>query len=294
MHCPVLLEEVIGYLSPKQGDTVIDATLGGGGHSSEILKRILPDGKIIAVDRDKEAIERNAIKFREYKENIILVNEDFRDIDRIMEISGEKMVNGVIFDLGMSSFQVDDEERGFSFMKDGPLDMRYNPDKGLSAADVVNDFGKEEIEDIIRKYGEERHAKHLANVICSERRKNRIRTTKDLSDIIFKAVGRKYKRQRINPACRTFQGLRIFVNDELGAEEEALKGASRYLAPGGRMCVISFHSLEDRIAKNVFKDMAGRAEVSIITKKPVTPYRKETLENPRARSAKLRVVEKII
>jgi len=294
LHCPVLLEEVIGYLSPKQGDTVIDATLGGGGHSSEILKRILPDGKIIAVDRDKEAIERNAIKFREYKENIILVNEDFRDIDRIMEISGEKMVNGVIFDLGMSSFQVDDEERGFSFMKDGPLDMRYNPDKGLSAADVVNDFGKEEIEDIIRKYGEERHAKHLANVICSERRKNRIRTTKDLSDIIFKAVGRKYKRQRINPACRTFQGLRIFVNDELGAEEEALKGASRYLAPGGRMCVISFHSLEDRIAKNVFKDMAGRAEVSIITKKPVTPSRKETLENPRARSAKLRVVEKII
>ncbi|MFH1837427.1 MAG: 16S rRNA (cytosine(1402)-N(4))-methyltransferase RsmH [Candidatus Omnitrophota bacterium] len=294
MHLPVLLQESIEGLSLRPGDTVIDATLGGGGHSREILKRILPGGRLIAVDRDQEAIDRNYLKFEEFKDSIIFINENFREIKKIMLISGEKKVKGAIFDLGMSSFQVDDESRGFSFLKDGPLDMRFKRTEGISARDVINSFTKEELVDIIKEYGEERYAKHLVNVLYSERKKKRIETTKDLSDVAVKALGRKYSNQRLHPACRTFQALRIFVNDELGAEEEALNGIFDYLEPEGRVSVISFHSLEDRIAKRVFRDKAKKKEINIITKKPIIPSEKERKENPRARSAKLRIAEKIL
>ncbi|MFH1411138.1 MAG: 16S rRNA (cytosine(1402)-N(4))-methyltransferase RsmH [Candidatus Omnitrophota bacterium] len=293
MHCPVLVREIIGHLSLKPGDVIMDATLGGGGHSQEILKHVLPGGKIIAVDRDPDAIERSKVKFKEVSGSMIFVNEDFRNIGSIIEKSGIKKVNGAVFDLGMSSFQVDEEERGFSFSKDGPLDMRYDRHKGISASDVVNRFSRDEIADIIRSYGEERHARHLANIICSERQKKRIRTTKELSDLVTRAIGRRYTRQMMHPACRTFQALRIFVNDELDSEREALTEIFDHTEKQGRICVISFHSLEDRIAKHLFRDMERTGKVRIVTKRPIVPSEEEKRQNPRSRSAKLRIAERV-
>jgi len=292
LHFPVLLKEVIEHLDLEAGDVILDATLGGGGHAIEILKKILPGGKLVALDRDPEAIERARSRLGDFKDNVIYINDDFRNIDGILETAGIAGIDGAVFDLGVSSFQIDDGRRGFSFLKDGPLDMRFDGRKGLSAADAVNRSGKEELEDIIRKYGEERYARLVAASIVEARKKKRIETTGELSDIIFGAVGKKYRRQRLHHAARTFQALRIYVNDELAAAEEAVSRTVLHLRPGGRICVISFHSLEDRIIKNAFRGMAASGEIRILTKKPITPGREEVLANPRARSAKLRVAER--
>ena len=294
MHFPVLLREVIDYLDPVPGDVILDATLGGGGHAVEILKKIVPGGRLIALDRDPEAVERGRQRLENFKDEVIFINDDFRNVDRVLKRAGIEGINGAIFDLGMSSFQVDDGRRGFSFLKDGPLDMRFNVSQKLSAADVVNRSGKEELADIIKRYGEEKHARLVAGAILAARRKKRIKTTGELADIILKAAGGKYRKQRLHPACRAFQALRIYVNDELAALEEAADKTVFYLRPGARMCVISFHSLEDRIVKNIFRGMAKRGEVTLVTRKPVTPGREEVRGNPRARSAKLRVAERVI
>ena len=289
MHLPVLLSEVLEYLCPEPGDVILDGTLGGGGHAARIIEKIAPGGKLIGIDRDPEAIERIVQKFGDQG---IFVNDDFRNVDRILKEVGADLIDGAVFDLGVSSYQIDDGRRGFSFLKDGPLDMRFDAAEGISAEKVVNEFGKEELADIIRKYGEERHARLVATAICAERRKKRISTTGDLVDVIRGAVGRKYTRQRIHPAARTFQALRIFVNDELGSAEEAVRVTLPHLRPGARICVISFHSLEDRIVKNVLRDAARAGQMKLVTKKPVTPSREEIGANPRSRSAKLRVAER--
>ncbi len=293
MHFPVLLREVIDHLELEAGDVILDATLGGGGHAVEILKRIAPGGRLIAVDRDPEAIERGRRRLGDFKDEVIFINDDFRNADGILKTAGIERVDGAVFDLGISSFQVDDPKRGFSFLRDGPLDMRFDVSRKLSARDVVNKFGKEELADIIRKYGEERHARLIAGAICASRKKKRIETTGELVDIILKAAGGKYRRQRIHPAARTFQALRIFVNDELAAVEEGVSKTVFYLRPTARICVISFQSLEDRIVKNIFRGMAKSGEVTVITKKPLCPGKEEVRANPRSRSAKLRVAERL-
>ena len=287
------MKEVVEYLGPGSGDIILDATLGGGGHAIEILNRIIPGGRLIAVDRDPEAIERSRTSLKSFKDNVVYVNDDFRNIDRILASAGAESIDGAVFDLGMSSFQIDDSGRGFSFLKDGPLDMRLDRRKNLSAGDVVNKFGKEELADIIRKYGEERHARLVAGAIADARKKKRIETTGALADIVLKTVGRKYRSQRIHAAARTFQAIRIYVNDELSAIEEGTDKAFHFLRPGSKICVISFHSLEDRIVKNKFREMSRSGEAEILTKKPVCPSSKEIRMNPRSRSAKLRVAKKV-
>jgi len=290
----VLLKEIIEYLNPGDGDVVFDATVGGGGHAEEILKRIVPGGKLIASDRDPEAIERARQRLGAFNEVATFVNEDFRNVEEILGRAGVDGIDGAVFDLGISSFQIDEGRKGFSFLREGPLDMRFDPRQALSAKDVVNKFGAEELSDIISKYGEERYAKLLARAICSARKQKKIGTTTELVDIIKKAVGRKYARQRIHPAARTFQAIRIYVNDEINALEKTIKKTITYLRPEGRICVISFHSLEDRIVKNVFRDLARSGEVKLITKRPISPTWEEVKDNPRSRSAKLRVAEKLI
>lgn len=292
-HFPVLLQEVISCLTPENGDVIFDATLGGAGHAAHILEKISPAGMLIGVDKDEEAIERAGERLRDFEGRVILIKGDFRDVDGILEASHVESIDGAVFDLGVSSFQLDEARRGFSFLKDGPLDMRLNAHQKLSARAVVNKFSREELFEIIGEYGEEKHARLLAGEICRARRKKEIKTTGELVGIIQKAIGSKYTRQRIHPACRTFQALRIYVNDELSAVKEAISKTVCYLRPGGRICVISFHSLEDRIAKNVFRDLSKKGELCIITKKPVTPQQAEIRSNPRSRSAKLRVAERV-
>jgi len=293
VHHPVLLREVIEHLRPKAGDVVVDATAGGGGHSEEILKRIGESGKLIAIDSDPEAIERVKEKFKGREGNITYVNDNFRNIDSILGSLGIDSVDEVLFDLGMSSYQLDDARRGLSFLKDSPLDMRLDRRQGMSAEKIVNDLREAELADVIRRFGEERYASFVAKRICSERRKNRIRTTGELKDIIVDAIGHKYRGQRLHAAARTFQALRIFANDELGAAEEGIEKAIEQLRSGGRICVISFHSLEDRIVKNIFRERKTKGGFRILTKKPVRPLDDEIAANPRSRSAKMRVGERI-
>lgn len=293
MHFPVLLKEVIESLDLRAGSVVVDATLGGGGHARRILEAILPGGRLIAIDSDPEAIKRVKSLLKGFESAVTYVNDDFRNIDKALEESGIKQIDGAVFDLGMSSFQVDDERRGFSFLKDGPLDMRFDPQVGLSAKDVVNTFTRDELAEIIKSYGEERHAKLIAGELVKARKEKRIETTGELARIVKKAAGGKYRSQKLNPAARTFQALRICVNDELSSIEEAVDKTIFSLSAGGRICVISFHSLEDRIIKNIFRDMAKRGELNILTKKPVTPTKEEIRVNTRSRSAKLRVAERV-
>ena len=294
MHFPVLLREVIDYLDPTPGDIILDATMGGGGHSSEIIKRISPGGRLIALDRDPEAIERVKKSLSGHKEYITYVNDNFRNIKNILDGSGSQMLDGAIFDLGMSSFQVDDAERGFSFLNEGPLDMRFDPHQEFSARDAVNTLGREALAGILKEYGEERHAKLVARAILDARKKKTIETTGELVQIIEKSVGGKYRSQRIHSACRTFQALRIYVNDELDSLKEGINGALSHMRSGSRICVISFHSLEDRIVKNLFRDKKRSGELKVLTKKPVVPTSEEMRTNSRSRSAKLRVAEKAI
>lgn len=292
-HSPVLLYEAIDFLNLKKGGIVLDATLGGGGHALEILKRIIPGGKLIAIDKDQEAIERAQACLKEFGDKVVYVKGDFRDVNAILGREGIDVLDGAIFDLGISSFQIDEEGRGFSFLKNGPLDMRFDKEQKLVAGDVVNKFGKEELSRILREYGEERYALRIAGAIISGRKKKKIERTLELADIICKAAGWKYRNQRLHPATRSFQALRIYVNKELEALSVALEKTISFLRPKARICVISFHSLEDRIVKNVFCGKARQGELKLITKKPVSPGEKELASNSRARSAKLRTAEKI-
>ena len=293
-HIPVLLNEVLEYLQPKPGDNFIDCTVGEGGHAIAILKMIAPNGKVLGIDRDADTAERLRQKAKELgvDERFIVHHGNFADIENIAKEHDFGPVNGIIFDFGLSSWQLDESGAGFSFQNIEPLDMRFDrTSDSPTAADIINSWPEEAIARIIYEFGEDRFSRRIAKAIVMARKKERITTTDRLAEIISGAVR---GRQKIHPATRTFQALRIAVNDELENVKAGVTSAINILEPEGRIGAISFHSLEDRIIKNIFRDFkkAEGGIVQIITKKPLRPSREEILENPRARSAKFRVAEK--
>lgn len=293
-HTSVLLHEAIGGLEIQPGDIIVDGTLGSGGHSEEIAKRFGSDIRIIGIDIDEEAIRRSKEKLESYPAKFDFVQGNFRNIDAILDSLGLVKVNKILLDIGLSSNQFEESGRGFSFRKDEPLRMTFkaNPAEEETTADmIVNEWSRETIEIIIRGYGEERYARRIAEGIAEARKAKPIKTTNELVDVILKSTPRAYHHGRIHPATRTFQALRIAVNDELKALEEGIRKGFDRLAPGGRMAVISFHSLEDRIVKNYFRDQAKEGGI-LITKKPIVPGDGEIEKNPRSRSAKLRILMK--
>ncbi len=300
MHKSVLLNECIQNLNLKDDSVIVDCTLGYGGHSSEILKRI-PKGFLYAFDQDKEAIQSASQRLNEINCNYQIINDNFVNIDKYII----DKVDGVLFDLGVSSPQLDEEERGFSFHKDARLDMRMNREKELDAYKVVNEYSFDDLNRIIRDYGEEKYSFSIARDIVKKRKIKKIETTFELVDIIKDAVPMKYKREH-HPARKTFQAIRIEVNDELNVFRKALTKALDLLKVNGRICVITFHSLEDKICKDIFnevtKNIDGYKDMPIIPKelepkfkkiKTIEPSKEELDENNRSRSAKLRVIEKI-
>ncbi len=286
-----MLDEVLGFLDLAPGKTVLDATLGGGGHSKEILKRITPGGMLLGCDADPAAIERSREGLKDFTGSFKLVNKNFRYLGEVLDREGIKKVDAALFDVGVSSYQMDEGARGFSIKNSGPLDMRMDPGLKLSAADLVNRLREEELSAIIKDLGEERFYRRIARAIVERRREKKIETTEDLASVIYRAVGGR--RGKLDPATRTFQAIRIAVNDELKALQEGLEQIIDRLNPGGRIAVIAFHSLEDRIVKNKFKEYSARALVRILTKKPVRPTDAEVADNPRSRSGRLRVAERI-
>lgn len=306
-HVSVLLNECIEALDIKEDGIYVDCTLGGAGHSSEIVKKLSKSGRLIGIDQDKDALK--AAKFRlEDFSNITFVHNNFYNIEEILcELDIEK-VDGILMDLGVSSYQLDQGERGFSYMQDAPLDMRMNREKDFSAYDIVNTYKEEDLYRIIRDYGEEKFAKRIASFIVNRREEKLIETTLELVEIIKNAIPAKARREGPHPAKRTFQAIRIEVNSELSILNRAIEDGVNRLSKGGRMAIITFHSLEDRIVKNKFKDLAitcrcpkefpicvcnEKAKVKVITRKAVEPTEIEVNENPRSRSAKLRIVEKL-
>lgn len=295
IHKPVLLQEVLEVLHPSSGQCFIDATANGGGHTFALWERVKPNGMILAIDKDSDLVDRLAAEARERKANVVAVCGSYGDLAKIASENKVKDVSGVLFDLGYSSYHIDLSGRGFSFQKDEPLLMRYESGErereGMTAAEAVNQLSEQELADIIYRYGEERLARRIARAICAERKKERILTTKQLADIVVRAYPKKAF-SRINPATKTFQALRIFVNQELSELERALPQARDIVMEGGVVAVITFHSLEDRIVKRFFQSEKNE-HMDIITKKPIVPTREEADENRRARSAKLRSAVKI-
>ncbi|MEA1939470.1 MAG: 16S rRNA (cytosine(1402)-N(4))-methyltransferase RsmH [Candidatus Caldatribacteriota bacterium] len=299
-HVPVLTKEILSYLNCRKGGVYIDCTLGGGGHSKAILENIYPYGLLIGIDQDVEAIKAARKELSSYIDKVKLVKGNFKNLEEILLKLKVKTVSGIIFDLGVSFHQFKQRERGFSFKEDSHLDMRMDLTQIFDADTLVNTYSEKRLIEIFEKYGEERFSKRIARKIVIERKKNAITTTKQLADLIIRSLPRTKKRHtwRIHPATRVFQAIRIEVNQELDALEKGLEQAIKVLKDKGRLCVISYHSLEDRIAKIMFKEMKrtgiGQKEnrFKIITKKPIRPSLEEIKENPRARSAKLRVAEK--
>ena len=291
-HTSVLLQETIDLLNIKPGKKYIDATLGGGGHSFEILKQ---GGIVLGLDMDEDAIGYVETKIKDQRSNIkndlVLVRGNFKDIDKIAKENDFTKVAGVLFDLGVSSHHFDAAERGFSLQKDAPLDMRMDRNLSVKASDLVNGLTKGELYELFNKFGEEHNAYSISNSIVSSRKIKPVETTTELAEIVERAV--KGKRSEVHPATKVFQALRIAVNDELNNLRESLPKALGLLERNGRLAVISFHSLEDRIVKNYFLEFERKGLGEIITKKPVVPSQKETEKNNRSRSAKLRVFEKL-
>lgn len=304
-HVSVLLDECLEALNIKENGTYVDCTLGGAGHTKEILKR-LRGGKLIGIDQDTDALNNAKEALKEY-DNVTLVHSNFEEIKQIIEEHAPEGVDGILMDLGVSSYQLDEGERGFSYMKDAPLDMRMNREDDLTAYEVINSYEEEDIHRIIRDYGEENWAKRIAEFIVKARGEKPIETTLELVEIIKKAIPSKARREGPHPAKRTFQAIRIEVNRELTIIRNTILDAVDGLKPEGRLAIITFHSLEDRIVKNTYKELmypctcpsnmpciCGKtATVKILTKKPILPGELEIEENPRSRSAKLRVLEKI-
>ncbi len=296
MHIPVLLNETIEYLQPQTNQNFIDCTIGGGGHALKILSLIEPKGKLLGIDLTPEAIENLKISqsanWQIKAENrLVLINGNFANIKEIVE--GEKFypVNGILFDLGLSSDILESGGKGFSFMREEELDMRYNPGfAGLTAKEIVNKYPEEKLAEIFKENGGERFSRRIASKIVSFRKKRDIETTFQLKNLIKEALGRYF---HIKSLARVFQSLRIEVNGELRNLGQGLISAVEILAPGGRLAVISYHSLEDRLVKKFFKEKKRNSELNILTKKPIRPEKKEIKENSRSRSAKLRVAEKI-
>lgn len=292
-HVAVMTTEVLELLRPRAGGRYIDGTLGGAGHAAAILQASEPDGRLLGLDADADALERARQRLAPFGERAVLVQSSFRLLQRVAEAYGFAPCDGVVFDLGLSSDQLADPERGFSFQQDGPLDMRFDRRTGQTAADLLNQASEQELADIFFHYGEERRARRLARMIVERRRVQPFRRTTDLLAAVQAVLGGR--RGRLHPATRVFQALRIAVNDELGALREGLAGALEVLGLGGRLVVISFHSLEDRIVKQFFLEQARAAvpRVRILTRKPLTPRAEEIRANPRSRSAKLRAAERI-
>ena len=285
-HIPVLLNEVINHLKPEPNHFLIDGTVGQGGHAHAFLQRALPDGRLLGIDRDTSNLAIAKERLAEFGNNVILVQDSFANAKTHAYAHKFTSVNAVLLDLGFSSAHVDDPERGFSFALDGPLDMRYDQTQELSAEQIVNTWSEDELARIIRMYGEDRNARRIAEAIVEQRANSPISRTKELAECIARRVRRTGK---IHPATKTFQALRIVVNDELGELERALPELVKLLATGGRIAVISFHSLEDRIIKQFFKTDPN---LEVITKRPITASQEELKQNPRSRSAKLRVAQK--
>ena len=306
-HVSVLLEECIEALNIKPDGIYVDGTLGGAGHSSRIAAE-LTTGRLIGIDRDPVALEAAGERLKPFADRVTLVHSNFDEMDTVLKDLGISGVDGILMDLGVSSPQLDDGKRGFSYMADAPLDMRMNSEDTLDARQIVNGWSYEELKRILYDYGEERYAPRIAVAICKRREEAPIETTLELVDIIRGAMPAAALREKQHPAKRSFQAIRIAVNDELGSVERVMKRAVPCLNPGGRLAVITFHSLEDRIVKNAMAEAAkgcicprefpvcvcGRKpQVKIITRKPITSTEAELAANPRARSAKLRVCEKL-
>ncbi len=295
-HIPVLKEKLIEILEPQPGQTVIDCTVGAAGHCLGILEKTKGNIKLIAIDIDPHAIELAKRNLKQYSDNIIFVNANFGRIYDIIKELNISAPDIIYADLGVSSMQLDNPERGFSFRADGKLDMRMNPELPKTAADIINSMKEQELADLIFKYGEETKSRKIAKLICQARRNQRIESTAKLAQIICQALGfstDRLARQRIHPATKTFQALRIAVNNELGNLETLLNSIPKILKSSGRFAVISFHSLEDRIIKENFKQNEAKNIYRILTPKPIKPDQNEILRNPRARSAKLRAIQKI-
>lgn len=296
-HIPVLLSETIDGLEIKNGDIVIDGTLGGGGHTFEIIKRFGSGVKIIGLDLDVDAITRAKELIGETKSDVIFKNTGFQDIDKVLDGLGIVSVDKIMLDLGISSFQLEVAGRGFTFLKDEPLlmTMKKDPSKDdLTASLIVNNWDEVTISDIIYGFGEEKYSRKIAKAIVEARVEKEIKTTFDLVKIIEDAVGKNYRGLRIHPATRTFQALRIATNSELSNLEKVIEKGFKFLKNGGRMAIISFHSLEDRIVKKAFVDLKQKGIGKVITKKPIVPSEEEIKFNSRSRSSKLRIIEKII
>ncbi len=301
-HIPVLLDEVLKGLSPQPGQRLIDGTVGAGGHTQAILKATAPNGQVLGLDTDPSALDIARQRLAPYGDRITLVNANFVQLDAVARDYDFLPVQGILLDLGLSSMQLNAVERGFSFQSEGPLDMRYDPSGTTTAADLVNNLPQSDLADLLYHFGEERRSRAIARAIIAARP---LHSTRELADVVVRAVGGR-KKAKIHPATRTFQALRIAVNDELERLSKALPKAVTLLSPGGRLAVISFHSLEDRTVKDFFKRESRdcicppeqpictcdhRATLHIIAQKPVTASQQEISLNPRARSAKLRVAE---
>jgi 16S rRNA (cytosine1402-N4)-methyltransferase len=289
-HIPVMVEEVMTFLRCEPGDTYVDATLGGGGHALEILKRTAPDGVIIGMEWDEDAIADAKKQLMTFGERVKIFRENFIRLPNLMEAES---ADGILLDLGLSSIQIEKKERGFSFKGEGPLDMRMDERMDQTAADLVNHLALEELENILGRYGEERWARRIARAIAQEREREPIKTTQRLRMIVHQAIPRRFQSRRIDPATKTFQVFRIKVNDELENLRKILETGWKVLKKGGRICVISFHSLEDRMVKETFRKLEKEGEMRILTKKPVVPSKGEKSRNPRSRSAKLRCAERV-
>ena len=306
-HCPVLLEECIQGLHIRPEGVYVDGTLGRAGHSGEIAKR-LTTGRLIAIDRDQAALDAAQERLGPWMDWVTLVHGNFRDMPDLLRALDIPAVDGILLDLGVSSPQLDDPERGFSYQHDAPLDMRMDQTQPLTAAVVVNEWSEGQLKDVLRNYGEERYAGAIAGAIVRKRQEAPIETTGQLVDVIRSAMPAAALREKQHPAKRTFQGIRIAVNDELAAVSDVVAGAIPLLKPGGRLCVISFHSLEDRIVKQQLAKAAKgwtcppefpvcicgkKPQITLKPRKPILPSQEELERNPRARSAKLRVAEKV-
>ena len=304
-HISVLLNECIDNLNIRPDGIYVDGTMGGGGHSLEIAKR-LTTGRLICIDQDPNAHEAAGKRLAEYKDRNTFVRDNFGNIANILDSLGIEKIDGMLLDIGVSSHQLDEAERGFSYQQDAPLDMRMNPDRPFSAYDVVNGYDEDELDRVIFTYGEERWARRIAQFIVKEREAKPIETTGELVDIIKKAVPKGARKDGPHPAKRTFQAIRIEVNGELEVLQRAIDDVAARLAVGGRLCIITFHSLEDRIVKEAFRKqenpcicppqfpvcVCGKKPLGrVITRKPILPSKEELEENPRSRSAKLRVLE---
>ncbi len=294
MHTPVLLHEVIDILNLQKGETVVDATVGDGGHAKSLCVKLGPRGKIVGIDLDDVALEQAKKALAECLCTAQVVRGNFRDIEKILVDIGIVSADKILFDLGLRTAQIEQSGRGFSFRKDEPLLMTFDanvrPDT-ITAAHIVNTYKKENIARILKDYGEERFAQRIANCIVMERKKKRITHTTDLVRVIEQSIPARLQKGRLHFATKTFQALRIAVNDELGALKVALDGARAKLAPGGRIVVITFHSLEDRIVKTTFREWEQEGMFRRLTKKPIIPKEDERQRNPKSRSAKLRAIQ---